>query len=250
MATASLWRWCKVLGALSLFVCSSASAQDGTALFHRMQQALGGAEKIASIHDVDELVHAQTWHEDGSARGDVRKRTRWINPNYLRLDQVGSDNNTYVLYFDGSSGWEIVPDKSGAVELTGDELKFAQRYVQDLNFKFWLADRDPQYVVTSPAPNVIRLQDKRDSQNVQDITLDPSSGLPTKRTVGNKTTQFEEWGVAEGVRYPRVSVLFIDNQKRATITVDRIKLNGGLDKSEISAKPRDLKPTLGGDAAH
>jgi outer membrane lipoprotein-sorting protein len=248
MAIALLRRSCGVLGTVVLSVCSSASAQDGTALLHRMQQALGGADKIASVRDVDELVRAQTWHEDGSARGDVRKRTRWINPNCLRLDQVGSDNNTYVLYFDGSSGWEIVPDKSGVVELTDDERKFAQRYLQDLNFKFWLADRDPEYGITSPAPNVIRLQDKRDSQNVQDVTLDPSSGLPTKKTVGNKTTQFDEWGVAAGVRYPRVSVLFIDNQKRATITVDRIKLNGGLNKNEISARPRDLKPNLGVDA--
>jgi hypothetical protein len=241
-------RACATVGALALLLCSSLRAQDGIELLHRMQQALGGADKIASVRDLDDLVHAQTWHEDGSARGDVRKRTRWISPNCLRLDQVGKDNNTYVLYFDGSSGWEVVPDKSGVVELTGDELKFAKQYLQGLKFKFWLADREPQYLITSPMPNVVRIVDKRDLQNAQDIALDPSSWLPIKQTTGNSETQFREWGFVEGVRYPRVSVLFIDGQKRATITVDRIKLDGGLDKRELSAKPHDLKPNLGLDA--
>jgi hypothetical protein len=175
----------------------------------------------------------------------VRKRTRWISPTCLRLDQVGKDNNTYVLYFDGSSGWEIVPDKSGAVELSGDEVKFAEHYLQHIDFKFWLADRDPQYLITSPMPNAVRITDKRDLQNTQDIALDPSSWLPIKQSSGNQETQFKEWTLAEGVRYPRVTTMSIDGQKRATITVDWIKLNGGLDKRELSAKPRDLKPNLG-----
>jgi hypothetical protein len=132
-----------MVGALVFLLCSSLRAQDGIELLHRMQQALGGADKIASVRDLDELVHAQTWREDGSARGAVHKRTRWISPSYLRLDQVGGDSNTYVLYFDGSSGWEIVPDKSGVVVLAGDELKFAEQYLQNLKFKLWLADRDP-----------------------------------------------------------------------------------------------------------
>jgi hypothetical protein len=210
-----------------------------------MQQALGGADKIASIRDLDELVHAQTWHEDGSARGDVIKRTRWISPTCLRLDQVGKDNNTYVLYFDGSSGWEIVPDKSSAVELSGDELKFAKNYLQYMDFKFWLADRDPQYSITSPMPNVVRITDKRELQSTKDILLDSSSWLPIKQIAGNSETQFKEWGVVEGIRYPRVTAMVIDGQKRATITVDRIKLNGGLEKKELSGKPHDLKPNLG-----
>jgi outer membrane lipoprotein-sorting protein len=233
------------VGALALLLCSSLRAQDGIELLHRMQQALGGASKIASVRDLDKLVHAQTWHEDGSARGDVHKRTRWVSPTYLRLDQVGKDNNTYVLYFDGSAGWEIVPDKSGVVGLDGDELKFAEQYLQHLDFKFWLADRDPKYLITSPMPNVVRVADKGNPQDAQDITLDPSSWLPLKQGFRNKETQFKEWEMTGGIRYPRISVMVIDGQKRATITVDRIRLNSRLDRRELSAKPPDSKPILG-----
>jgi len=85
-------------------------------------------------------------------------------------------------------------------------------------------------------------------QNIQDIALDPSSWLPIKQSSGNQETQFKEWGVVEGVRYPRVTALVTGSQKRATITVDWINLNRGLDKRELSAKPRDLKPDLGVDS--
>jgi hypothetical protein len=103
----------------------SAAAQDGLQLLHKMQTALGGSERIAAIHDYEESVRAQTWNNEGKLNGEVRKRTRWITPHYLRLDQTGPDD-TYVLYFDGESGWEILPDKS-VLALVGDELKFAQK---------------------------------------------------------------------------------------------------------------------------
>jgi hypothetical protein len=233
-----------MVGALVFLLCSSLRAQDGIELLHRMQQALGGADKIGSVRDLDELVHAQTWREDGSVRGEVHKRTRWISPSCLRLDQVGGDNNTYVLYFDGSSGWEIVPDKSGVVVLAGDELKFAEQYLQNLKFKLWLADRDPQNLITSPMPNVVRIMNKKNLQNAMDITLDASSWLPTKQTVQNNDTEFKEWKTVEGIRYPNVIVLLRDGQKRATITVDQVRLDTGLDQRELSAKPPDSKPVL------
>jgi hypothetical protein len=97
-------------------------AQDGLRLFHKMQTALGGAEKIASIRDFEECVRAETWDNEGKAHGIVRKRVRLIRPNYLCLDQVGP-GDTYVIYFDGTSGWEILPDKTVA-DLTGGELRF------------------------------------------------------------------------------------------------------------------------------
>jgi len=78
-------------------------------------------------------------------------------------------------------------------------------------------------------------------------SLNIGPGISAVGLTGNQETQFKEWGVVEGVRYPRVTVLLIDSRKSATITVDRIKLNGGLDKKELSAKPRDLKPNLGLD---
>src|SRR5262245_60804206 len=66
------------------------STAEGLQLLHKMQTALGGAEKIAAIHDYEETVLARTWNPNGSPLGEVRKRTRWMrSPNLLRLDQIG-----------------------------------------------------------------------------------------------------------------------------------------------------------------
>src|SRR4051812_11896137 len=86
------------------------STPQGLQLLHRMQDALGGAERIAAIRDYEETIVGRTWNPDGSPLGSVRKRTRWIRePNVLRLDQTGA-RDTYVLFYDGGagSGWEIL----------------------------------------------------------------------------------------------------------------------------------------------
>src|SRR4051794_12236559 len=154
-----------------LFLCSSAFSQDGLSLFRKMQDALGGADRIAAIRDFEQDVRAESWNGNtGQSMGEVRKRTRWIRPNYLRIDQVGP-GSTYVLYCDGAAGWEILPGTQHVVELTGGELEFARRYVESFRLQTWIADRDPRYRITSPSQNVVRVSDG-DIAHQLDITLD------------------------------------------------------------------------------
>jgi hypothetical protein len=93
------------------------STQSGLELFHKMQQALGGAAKIAAIRDYEELAFGSVFNNSGRLMGQVRKRTRWIKPNHLRLDPTAPDA-TYVLYFDSTSGWEIPPDTERRASIT------------------------------------------------------------------------------------------------------------------------------------
>src|SRR5215469_8473288 len=240
------------IGLLSIALCASVSAQDGLPLFHEMQKALGGADPIAAIRDFEQLVHAQTWNNKGKPNAEENKRTRWIRPNYIRLDQVGHDNNTYVLFFDGTSGWEILPDKR-VLDLVGDELKFAQGYLLHLDFKIWLADRDPRYVITSPSRNILQVSDKNDVTNAQDITLDPNSFLPIKQTAaphGHPSraepteTRFEEWKMAQGIQFPHRISMVKNGKPLALITVEQIKLDGGLKPEDLARKPADLNPVI------
>ncbi len=216
-----------------------------------MQTALGGAEKIASVSNFEESVRADAWYSDGRPLGEVRKRTRWIRPNYLRLDQVGL-TDTYVLYFDGTSGWEILPDKTVA-RLAGGELKFAQNYLSGLNLNFWLADRDPSRVITSSGPNVIVVSTKGDSSQRTEITLDPVTSLPVKETdislsdpnhPAPSETRLEQWLAIDGVKFPQRITNFQSGRKLAEITVEQIKLNGGIKAGDLAIKPPDLKPVM------
>src|SRR5262249_5103415 len=112
-------------GLLTLVFCEPGISQDALALFHKRQEARGGAEKIAAVRDCEETVRAESFDASGRSVGDVRKRTRWIRPSFLRVDQVGP-GSTYILYFDGKTGWEILPGTNKPVGLEGGEVKFAQ----------------------------------------------------------------------------------------------------------------------------
>jgi hypothetical protein len=142
------------------------SSPEGLALLHKIRQRLGGADKLAGANDFEEAVKAQIWNNAGTPTGEVWKRVRWMrNPNILRLDQYGP-RDTYVLFLDGrtNSGWEMLPDMRSAdmykttgeaIPLSGGELRFAKHYLTGFDLTRWLADRNPGYVVTSPAANIL-----------------------------------------------------------------------------------------------
>jgi hypothetical protein len=236
---------------LMLSLCSLCAAQDASQLFHKMQNALGGADKIASVRDFEESVRAQAWHNDGRSMGAVRKRTRWIRPNILRLDQVGAED-TYVLYFDGTSGWEILPDRPLA-NLNAGDLKFAHNYLIGIVLNLWLADRDPSRVITPSGPNVIVVSTKGDSSQKTEITLDPATSLPMKETdislsdpnrTVTRETKLEQWRCVDGIKFPHLISKFQGGTKLAEIAVEQIKLNRGLKAADLSVTPRDQRPVM------
>jgi hypothetical protein len=241
---------------------SQMSTQEGLRLLHKMQTALGGADKIAAIRDYEETVHAEIWNNKGAPLGEVRKRTRWMrSPNLLRLDQAGP-GDTYVLYFDGTlgSGWEILPNLKGpekfkttgqVIELAGDELKFARNYLSGFQFNTWLADRIPGCIITSPAANVVRIEH---DGTADDFTLDPATGLPVK-TAGVSSAnpgrpvsaemRYGGWVDVAGVRFPAQRANYHNGVKLAEETTEEaIRVNVGLKPQELSARPADFAPDI------
>jgi hypothetical protein len=236
------------------------STREGLLLLHEMQDALGGAKRLAAVHDLDETIRAEAWDASGSPLGEVRKRTRWIlYPSTLRLDQRGP-RGTYVLYLDGvsGSGWEILPDlrspdpfKTTAtpIALAGGELEFARGYLSGFEINLWLADHRG-YTVTSPRPNVLRIEH---DGNATDFTLDPGTRLPVK-TAGvsladpdrpvPEETQYGGWREISGVRVPTHRVKYHSGVKRGEVTTKAIRVNLGLRPQEFAAKPADFAPDL------
>jgi hypothetical protein len=241
---------------------SGRSTQEGLLLLHKMQDGLGGAKRIAAIHDFDETIRAEAWDANGSPLGEVRKRTRWIlSPGTLRLDQIGP-RGTYVLYLDGGSGsgWEILPDLRSPdrfkttgmpIELAGGELEFARGYLSGFEINLWLADHHG-YTVTSPRPNVLRIEH---DGNATDFTLDPVTRPPVK-TAGvsladpdrpvPEETQYGGWKEISGVRFPTHRVKYLSGVKRGEVTTEAIRVNVGLRSQELAAKPAGFAPDLPG----
>jgi hypothetical protein len=228
-----------------------ASAQPGLQLFHEMQSALGGAQAISKIQDFDEVVRAETWDRQGRPLGIVRKRVRWKSPNYLRIDQSGP-YDTYVLFFDGAAGWEIMPDKS-VKNLSGGELTFARNYLRGLDFNLWLSDRDSKTVFSSPAPNTIVVLPGVDKSQSITVTLDPSTRLPVKQESISHSdpnhpvpayTIPDRWRTINGVKIPGRIRNFHEGRMLAEITVETMQINLAIEPSILSMKPSDLKPVI------
>jgi len=217
-----------------------------------MQDALGGAERIAAVRDFEQQVRAESWNGNtGQSIGEVTKRTRWVRPNILRVDQVGP-GSTYVLYFDGKTSWEILPGTQAVVDVAGGELAVAQKYIRDFKPNTWLADRNASYGITSPSPNVVRISDG-DITHQLDITLDAGSFLPLKITsislsdpahpvASDEVTT--EWETVQGLRIGRRWTVFRSGVRVAEAAVERTTVNTGLTPTDLSAKPPDLKPVL------
>lgn len=240
------------ISAIVLFLQPSVPSQDGLPLFHKMQDALGGGDRIAAVRDFEELVLAESWNGNtGQSMGEVRKRTRWIHPNYLRIDQVGP-GSTYVLYFDGTTGWEILPGTQQVVELTGGELEFAREMLRGPRLNTWLADRDPRYRITSPSPNIVRVSDGNNEHQL-DITVDAESSLPARirfttlsdpdHPVSGEDV-FAAWDTVQGIRFPHRWTVFRSGVRVAEAKEARAFVNSGLKPADLAAKPPDLKPVL------
>jgi hypothetical protein len=242
-------------------VCALAAAQspdraepDGRALFQKMQRALGGADRIAAIADYEEHVRAESWNGNtGRSMGEVRKRTRFVRPAYLRVDQVGP-GSTYVLYFDGTAGWEILPGTDKVIPLEGGELTFAREYVRGFMLNTWLADRDPRYRITAPSPNVVRIADG-DPTHQLDVTLDAASFLPTTLHQTSLSDPahpvasdqvMTEWETVEGIRFARRFTVLRSGVRVAEALDARHTINTGLKPADMAVKPPDMKPVLTG----
>jgi hypothetical protein len=240
---------------------SSRSTQEGLLLLHKLQDALGGAKRIAAVRDFEETIRAEAWDASGAPLGEVRKRTRWMRtPNVLRLDQIGP-RGTYVLYFDGgtTAGWEILPDLTSpdrykttgkAIALVGGELEFAKNYLSGFELDLWLADRTPGFTVTSPRPNVLRIE--HDGQ-ATDFTLDPLASLPVASAGISLADpdhpvpaemRYDGWRDVSGVRFPTRRINYHSGVKRGEVTTQDIRVNVGLRLQELAAKPADFAPDI------
>ena len=236
---------------LLCFVLQAQSPTDGLQLFHRMQKAYGGADRIAAVRDFEQYESADTWNTDGTVRGTVRKHVRFIRPSYLRIDQVGP-GDTYVLYFDGSSGWEILPDGKFQ-KLEGGELRFAEGYLGGLQLNSLLRDRDSDTIFTSSAPNTITISVRGNDKHKDEIILDPKTFLP----VGGRgisladpdhpvasATELHGWRVVKGVAFPTEIINYHDGKKLADITVTDTRIDTGLKPADLARTPTDLKPVM------
>jgi hypothetical protein len=219
---------------------SAQSLAQGKQLLARMQQAMGGAEKLASIKDSVQMLEMSM---DPSAGGLKMKQTvRFLAPNYYRQDQ-DLPFGKVVAYTDGKAGWLANP-MQGVLPMPPDVLKQAQGEMFRRLAGLVLSDRDSSRTVSAVDSHTIEIATS-DGQSVR-IELDAATGLPSRESyqapgIGGALTEvaqtFSDWRETGGFKMPFKAQMEQGGKKIADVTIADYKFNTGLTEAEIGKRP-------------
>jgi zinc protease len=217
----------------------AASLERGKKLLERLQQAVGGADKLAAVQDVTETVDLSMARMPPNLK--IHQVNIWIAPSQFRQESqlpVGK----VIVYSDGKSGWMVTPQ--GERPLPEPQLKQVREELFRKYFRLLLSDRDPERTVSSPSDGVLEISD-REGISVK-LVIDAQTGLPAKEIyreagpVGPPASMEEAFGEFEdvgGIQAPKAITVSRDGTKYAELTITQYKVNSGLKAEDINKKP-------------
>ncbi len=211
----------------------------GKQLLAKMQQAIGGGDKLAAIKDGTQTLELAM---DASAGGIKLKQTiKFLGSNHYRQEQELPFMKV-IVYSDGSTGWLSSPQ--GVMPMTPDILRQAQGEIFRRFTRLLLSDRESDRTITAIDDSTIEISGPN-GQSAR-LILDPATGLPLKETykapgMGGAITEvvqtFSDWRETGGLKLPFKVVLEQDGKHAADITVSDYKFNTGITQEEISKRP-------------
>ncbi len=217
----------------------AASIEKGRQLLQRLQQAVGGAEKLETLKDFTMVSSAEI--KTGGGAMKVRKTDRWVAPSHARQDQELPFGKV-TGYFDGKAGWLAAPQ--GVAPLQGPLLEQQQGAAFRIFTALWLSDRDAARTVNLVAENTLEISDKQG--NVTRLTLDPATGLVAKESYRSPGIRgapsdveevYSDWREVDGIKLPFKIELHQGGERSIVVNVEEIRLNTGLTAEELSRQP-------------
>jgi zinc protease len=219
-----------------------ASLEKGKQLLQRVQKAIGGADQLAAIKDLQ--YRAESSIETPGATITVKQTNSFAPPSTMR-QELELPFGKQTVYSNGTSGWlsSTMPGQ-GHMALTPPVLKQAQGEVFRQIFRLALSDRNADCTVALVGEGTIEISDK--SGDDVRIEVDQKTGLPSKvlyqgAAMGGPPQQVEEsyadWREVGGVRLPFQWTIVQDGKKFGDVKVAEYKINSGLTDEELSKKP-------------
>jgi zinc protease len=208
--------------------------EKGKQLLQKVQQAVGGADKLAGVKDMMEVAEMQL---DASVGGMKMKQTnRWLAPAFFRQEAEGPFGQL-TSFTNGKNGW--IKSVQGDRALVGPMLKQAQGEIFRSYFHLLASDRDPDRTVNYAGPGAVDIADK--SGNSLRLNVDESTGLPLGTSYnGPQGPMEEDWSDLRdvgGLKAPFKITMRQGDRKLADITVQDIKVNTGATEEQLSKRP-------------
>jgi zinc protease len=216
----------------------AASLAKGKELLQRVQQALGGADKLAAVKDLQSHADLEVLGPGASMK--VKQTNSFIAPTTVR-----QDNELPVLkqsvYSDGASGW--LAGVQGVQNLTPPVLKQIRGEAFRQLPALAMSDRDANRTVNYVGEGVIEISSK-DGESVR-LSVDEQTGIPAKLAYQQSPAEggsaveevFSDWREVNGIRLPFQWTVMQSGKKFASIAVQDYKINSGLTPEALAKKP-------------
>lgn len=214
-----------------------ASLARGKQLLAKVQQALGGADKLASVKDstVSSEVTIQALQANGMK---VKQTAQWVAPDTLRQTQE-LPFGKIIAVWDGKSGWLSTPQ--GTMPMPPP----VQQQVAGELFRlpFRLFSGTAGQTVNAVGENTLQVSAGKETVRVE---LDPATGLPARssyQSIGMQgapqqvTASYGDWRDVSGLKVPFRVTIEQGGQKFAEGVVSDVKINTGLSAEEVGKKP-------------
>jgi len=217
----------------------TASLEQGKQILARMQQAVGGFDKLAAVKDYTAVSEV---HYSAPAGGqDLVETEKWMAPGNMR-EETDSPAGKNAIYCDGKSGWTARGRVSSV--LRGPQLKAAQDDIFRSYFTLLASDKVAGRTVNALDSDVIEIS-TAEGQQVR-VTVNPETGLPLQFsyqessasgppiTVQETITRFGEAG---GVRIPFEVSMKRNGMDFIRTVVKDLQVNTGLVLTDLERRP-------------
>ena len=218
---------------------SDASTMErGKQLLQAMQQAVGGADKLAAVKDYTEVADFLL----GPAAGNlhIKQTERWMAPTIFRQDSE-TPAGKISAYWDGKSGWIATPQGTGI--LAGAQLKQVQSDLFRLYFRLLLSDRMEGRTVNATADDIVEISDA--SGEIARVVVN-ADGLPLSVLYDavhlsgppvSVEEDFSDFREVAGIKIPHAVRIVQGGQKFADVTVTDFRVNTGLRVTDLGKRP-------------
>jgi predicted Zn-dependent peptidase len=220
-------------------VAAEPKAASGLDLLRRVQEAVGGAGRLADVKDYFQTCEFKM--SPGAGGMTAKQTNRWAAPSHYRQESEMAIGKI-AAYSDGATGWLVTPQ--GKTGLPPALLKQIQADLFRSYFQFLVSDRIPGRTVTAPGRGVIEISDGQG--NSARLSIDESTGLPLKQTYmqmqpsGPPSTVeevYSAWMDVSGIKVPSRMTISQNGRRFADVTVTGQKINVGVSPEELSKWP-------------
>jgi hypothetical protein len=216
-----------------------ASLAKGKQELQRSQKALGGAEKLAAVKDLEYHADVEVQSPGGPVM-QVKQTNSYLATGAMR-QEIELPFGKQFIYSDGNTGW--LKGMQGPQNLSPAVLRQVRGEIFRQIARLMLSDRDADRTVNYAGGGVIEISAK-DGPSVQ-LQVDESSGVPLKLAYqengaggpGSVEQTYSDWRDVDGLRLPFQWTVVQGGKKFAEVKIQDYKINSGLTEEMLSKKP-------------